>query len=81
MLAGGDDDDTSPFRLGSGEKENVNERLEVDLDLYITPIERPQLALLQSAKGTFGKEEEDEIIERIGPWPGPNPNVLSKKCN
>ena len=42
-----------------------------DLDLYITPIERPQLALLQSAKGTFGKEEEDEIIERIGPWPGP----------
>ena len=55
--------------------------MKVDFDLYITPIERPQLALLQSAKGTFGKEEEDEIIERIGPWPGPNPNVFSKKCN
>ena len=53
--------------------------MKVDFDLYITPIERPQLALLQSAKGTFGKEEEDEIIERIGQWPGPN--VFSKKCH
>ena len=55
--------------------------MKVDFDLYITPIERPQLALLQPAKGTFGKEEEDEIIERIGPWPSPNPNVFRKKCN